>query len=576
MEKRNNIINNYKKQRYAVSDVEKYLDTNSALDGKILVLFGLRRTGKTTIMEQIISKYSDSRKCALYEVTYKDNMDNIRDAIIKEREMGTNVICIDEITKAKDFITNSSILPDIFAKEGISIIVAGNDSLGFSFAEGTELFDRTVRVRTTHIPFAEHSEVLNIKDIDDYIMHGGLMRKSEAESNIHDYMSAKKYLDSAVSENIALSIEKDPHNNKLKTLSIQELRAIIEKMVEIYSGIFNKEQMQKELSKVSVNGALDLLAKSEYQDYIKTVSPYKRNITEDFTKVINADANISIEITDDMVLALENYLIDMDLLSAITRKEFRYTDELGWRESPAGKDFYIIQPAIKYYHLQKGKEFIENESYYQALPQSVKEEIQNKLDEKIKGDMVEQIIVFDTTKDLNKNQYFVCKPDFYVNGQKQGEYDMLIYDKQNNKYWGFEIKHTTKPFYLQEKHLQNEQIREIIDEKYGKRENVCVLYRGDPFVSSGGTVYLNISDFLIAVNKYKNMDLVMEKLTKELNSRDLYEKENNDLLSEAKGKLVESQNKKEEAQKSISSNINRIEKNIIKQTAKKKIDDFIR
>lgn len=510
-----------KKNRYAVATVQNYLESQE-LNGKILVLFGLRRTGKTTIMEQVISMCGEGQKGVLYEATDKDDMDAVRDMIIMERDNGVNVICIDEITKVKDFITSSAILPDIFAKEGIKIIVAGTDSLGFTFAEDTELFDRTVRVRTTHIPFAEHSEVLGIKDIDDYIMYGGLMRQSENEKNIKDYESARKYLDSAVSENISLSIDKDFHNNELNKLSPYELRAIIEKMVEIYSGTFNKKQMQEELSKVTVNNPLDLLAKSEYADIIKTLSLSKRDIARDFTKVINADVNISVEITDQMVLILEKYLIDMDLLSAINKKEYRYTDEFGWNEGTLEKEFYIIQPAIKYYHLRKGKEFIEQEQYYQSFPEQLKEAMKRKLDEKIKGDMVEQIVVFDTAKVLDKEQFFVCKPIFYINGQKMGEYDMLIYDRFTNEYWSFEIKHTTQPFYEQEKHLRNEEIRKMIDEKYGTRKGACVLYRGESFVASdSGTIYLNIAEFLIAVNKYQNMDVTMREIFRNLEQTDL-------------------------------------------------------
>lgn len=181
-----------KKQRYCVDEIKRFIESDDELEGKILVLYGLRRTGKTTMMEQVISDYYSKKKCAFYEVTDKDNIDDIRDTIIFEQEKGTSIICFDEITKAKDFITSSSILPNIFAKEGMKIIVAGTDSLGFSFAEETELFDRTERIRTTHISFAEHCEVLGVRDIDDYIMYGGLMRKGETDKKVYDYKSAKK------------------------------------------------------------------------------------------------------------------------------------------------------------------------------------------------------------------------------------------------------------------------------------------------------------------------------------------------------------------------------------------------
>ena len=250
----------------------------------------------------------------------------------------------------------------------------------------------------------------------------------------------------------------------------------------------------------------------------------KRDITRDFTKVINADTIISTEITDNIVLLFEQYLIDMDLLSAINKKEFRYTDEFGWLESPTQKEFYIIQPAIKYHHLQKGKEFIENEVYYQTLPQELKNKIQKKLDENIKGDMIKQIIIFDVSKELSNSHYFVCKPEFYINGQKKGEYDMLIYDNEANKYWAFEIKHTTNPHYKQEQQLQDPVLKKVIDSKYGNRENVCVLYRGNPFISSTGTLYFNITDFLVAIKKYKDVDIVFNSLSKSLSVKDISRK----------------------------------------------------
>ena len=139
----------------------------------------------------------------------------------------------------------------------------------------------------------------------------------------------------------------------------------------------------------------------------------------------------------------------------------------------------------------------------------------------VKGPMTEQIIVFDTAKILSKDDYMVLKPSFEVNGVSKGEYDMLIYDKKQYKYWGFEIKHTSNPFYKQEQHLHNTVLREIIDRQYGNRENVCVLYRGNPFIATSGTIYLNITDFSLAVGKYKNIDKVFEKLTKNLPTFDI-------------------------------------------------------
>lgn len=522
----NDTKNSNKKCRYAVKDILSFINCDE-IDEKVLVLYGLRRTGKTTMMEQAMTSFTNANICAFYEATKKDTMDDIKDVIIKEQENGVHVIFIDEITKIKDFTSEASVLADIFAAEGMKIILAGTDSLRFSLAEDSELYDRTVRIRTTHISFAEHSEILGSKNIDDYIMYGGLMKKGISSHQIADYESAKRYLDSSVADNIAFSIKRDCCNSSLQNLSKDEIRVIIEKMVEIYSGTFNKTQMKEDLQKVSLNAPIDILLKSENREYFKPISMQKRNITQDFIKVINADKRITTPINDKMVNDFEKYLISMDLLSAVNKKEFRYVDEIGWMEQPIEKEVYIIQPAIKYHHLKKGLEFIEHEKYYQLLPHTLKMQMMQKLEENIKGDMTEQIVIFDTSKCLDISKYFVCKPEFYINDQRKGEYDMLIQDKINNKYWAFEIKHTNNPFiayknneYIgQDKHLLNKKFEEIVTETYGDKQNVCVLYNGNPFTSPTGTVYLNLSDFLISLSKTKDVEKTMNILTKDIEKR---------------------------------------------------------
>ena len=110
-----------------------------------MVLYGLQRTGKTTMMEQVVKFYNKTKKCAFYEITTNDDMASIKQCLFSEKLKGTEIICFDEITRAEDFIENSSMLPDIFAKENMKILVTGDDALGFVLAEKTELFDRTER-----------------------------------------------------------------------------------------------------------------------------------------------------------------------------------------------------------------------------------------------------------------------------------------------------------------------------------------------------------------------------------------------------------------------------------------------
>lgn len=501
--------------RDSVADILNFINTNKCFDGNVLVLYGLRRTGKTTMVEQAFSLYNGNEKCAFYEVQNGDDLGDIQDALVQEKENGISIICFDEVTKASDFVTNASVLADVFAKEGMKIILAGTDSLAFHLADSTELYDRTIQIRTTHITFAEHSKVLSVSDVDDYIEFGGLMSHgADRNSGVYSYESACKYLDSSVAENIVNSIQKSAEDNCLDDLSISEVKTIIEKLVEVYGGRFDKKLAQRTLTSVSVNDTPKRISASEIDaDIINRLvsKEEKQIITKEFLPKINASGEVRTIVTDTMLSRLKKYLINMDVLSATPLYSYEYNDTFGWTWD-AGFEYYIVQPAIKYYHLQEGKNFFLTSSIYKDLTQYQRNLLAQKLDEKIKGDMLEQIVLFDVKADLNAESFDVLKPEFRINGQKKGEYDMLIYDRQQNGYWCFEIKHSERQIENQIVHLQNEKFREVIDRQYGTRINAYVLYRGKTAMSEFGVQYINVAKFLIAIHEFHDLRLALQEL----------------------------------------------------------------
>lgn len=509
-------------QRDVYSNLTSFIESDACYEGVVAVLYGLRRTGKTTLMEQAYRSLGSSQ-CTFYEVTNGDMMDDIYRAIEQDGKDGKKVFFIDEITRASDFILDSACLADIFAKAGYRIIISGTDSLSLLFADNAELYDRTYWMQITHIPFAEHCRVLEIRDIDDYITFGGLMaRGRDNEGMIYDYERACKYLDSAVADNIVNSIEKRGETSALSDLSKKEMRIIIEKMVELYSGIFDKNQMKNELKDVSVNFPVKRLPLSES---VTDLIHRKKEITVDFARRINASGIISKDITETMVRELQEYLMDMEVLSCTPVVKFSKNQTANrWKEESTTFETYLVQPAVKYYHLTEGVRFIEEETYYKNLSNADRILMMQKLDEKIKGDMTEQIILFDTKAMLPKN-YSVCKPIFCIDGRFVGEYDMLIYDSQQNSYWGFEIKHTDKPFSGQVKHLKNEEFTNVLNYFYGDRNGVAVLYRGESFRSETGCLYLNLTDFMLSLDKYGNVAKTMQEITHDLKVRNLVEEE---------------------------------------------------
>lgn len=81
----------------------------------------------------------------------------------------------------EDFIGSAALFSDIYATQGMKIVLSGTDSLGFWFALHQELYDRAITIHTTFIPFREHSCLLGINSIDEYIRYGGTLRAGELD-----------------------------------------------------------------------------------------------------------------------------------------------------------------------------------------------------------------------------------------------------------------------------------------------------------------------------------------------------------------------------------------------------------
>ena len=148
---------------------------NREIDGKIYILYGLRRTGKTTLLFQMISKLP-LEQTAYIKVKTTDNMSKLTKDLDVLGKNGCKYVFIDEITLMEDFINTAADLSDIFAMMGMKTIVSGMDSLGFAMANRDELYDRSVTIHTSFIPFREYSRLLDIDSVDSYIEYGGTLK----------------------------------------------------------------------------------------------------------------------------------------------------------------------------------------------------------------------------------------------------------------------------------------------------------------------------------------------------------------------------------------------------------------
>ncbi|MEE3473293.1 MAG: AAA family ATPase, partial [Butyrivibrio hungatei] len=205
------------KKRDCYEKISSYLYGKPA--DKVCLVYGLRRTGKTTLLKQLVldMKEEDRKQTIYIKARVGETIADLNKDIKTARENGIKFFLIDEITLLEDFIDSAALLSDVYAVQGLKFVLSGTDSLGFYFAESEELYDRTVTVHTTFISYKEHARLLGITSIDEYIRYGGTLKAGELafedeelnveEASFRDDETARRYIDTAICKNIQHSLK---------------------------------------------------------------------------------------------------------------------------------------------------------------------------------------------------------------------------------------------------------------------------------------------------------------------------------------------------------------------------------
>lgn len=468
-------------KRKAFATLKDFVLGDECYQGEILAVYGLKRTGKTTLLKQLLSDIDAYTSfCAVLEMQDSDTMKMLERRIEEEQAKGKTIIFINEITKVSDFINNSASLADCFAKAGARIIISGTDNLSIAFAEDYELYDRVRKVNTTYTSFAEYRTLFPLAEINDYIRYGGLFYKNEAEKSVNGYENILSYLHDAVTMNIANSLKNnadiDKRASALKNINETELKSITEKAVGLYSGLTDGE--------------------------IITALTDKKDNAEQFARMIGSDKNAGCYVTSQMIKELEKRLKEIGFLAFIEKRTFAKSSGV-WKKLTPTYEYHIVQPAVRYSFLKKAIESAKEQ--YQHLDKQRQIEMAESLNRNMLEEIVGQTVIFDVMNSLPGERYIVCKPEFMHENRLINGYDMLIYDKQENSYRYFLIRH--KSDYSAE---NINEITSVAESHFGECKSVCTLYTEKSTNGFVGRECYNISDFLIAVDKYRDMGKVMQ------------------------------------------------------------------
>jgi len=481
-------------KRDCFSTLQKFV--NGSYDGKICILYGLRRTGKTTLLFQMLSELP-IEKTAYIKVQTTDDMSRLTKDLKVLFELGYRYVFIDEITLLNDFIDTAAVLSDVFSMMGMKIVVSGTDSLGFAMANRDELYDRSVTIHTSFIPFREYARLLNIRSVDSYIEYGGTLKMENMsfddpdaafdEVAFRDDESTRKYIDTAISRNIQHTLKNDHYGeyfNQLRELYEKgELTNVINRIVQHMNHRFVLRVVEDEFKSHDFGSAKELLLHdlpAERATVLYDVN--EKQILERLKAIIEVKekSETTVSITQEHIDKVKKYLLMLDLIVNCPERyeSGKQAEHIVFSQSGMR---YAIAKALVYSLMQ--------DAYFASIPEADKAYITGKILDDVKGRMLEDIVLLEVCKAAPSTmEAFKFKFD------AGGEFDMVIYDKTSQNCRIYEIKHSAKVNEKQTIHLRDAEKCQIVENRFGPISGKFVLYRGkDTFAE--GVQYLNVENF---------------------------------------------------------------------------------
>ena len=484
-------IRNYKK-RACFQQLHNYI--YGSVQDRVFILYGLRRTGKTTMIRQIFAEMSDAElaKSAFIQTTTKNTLAEVNRDLQYLQTQGFQYVFLDEVTLMEDFIEGAALFSDVYATCGMKIVLSGTDSLGFLFTKDEQLYDRCILLHTTFIPYREFESVLGIQGIDEYIRYGGTMslggiHYNEA-STFASKESADEYVDTAIARNIQHSLrcyQYEGHFRNLRNLyEKNELTSAINRVVEDINHRFTLEVLTQDFKSHDLgisasnlrrdrNNPTDILDRID----LSTVTEGLRKLLE-----IRNKPEQTVVLDNAHVFEIKEYLDLLDLTQDI---DIRSLPDVSRKFSRT----VIAQPGLRYAQADALIRSLLQDETFAALSLLERTAVQERILDEIRGRMMEDIVLLETKLANPKKEVFVLQ--FPI-----GEFDMVVFDPAAGSCQVFEIKHSAEGVPQQYRHLIDEEKCAQTEHRFGPITGRFVLYRGEDRMLENGVVYQNVEDYL--------------------------------------------------------------------------------
>ncbi len=462
--------------RLCSRQLEDYLDGKIGNDGRVCLITGLRRTGKTTMIRQAIRgmKPEQASKAAYIKVTAADSMEKLNQDLNLLFDMGYRYVFIDEVTLMSDFIDDAALLSDVHAAQGMRVVLTGTDSLAFCLALRQELYDRAVTVGTTFVPFREHKRLLGIDDVDEYIRYGGTLRAGERtqdglsvkNATFRDGASTKEYIDSAVCRNIERSLVGSKDLSQFRVLrSLQEHDNLM-------------EVTERVMVNMNLNFLLLILSKNPQYQNLRLAA---WNLRNDRTREEQAAG-----ITKAHAAEIKQALVEMDLVVECPA-------EMPQPGSEPIERVIFTQPGIRYCQIRTLLQELMGTEKFMGMSEIGKLDLVEKVLADVRARMLEDIILLETEKAAGGRR------QVYKLQINAGVFGMVVYDPADNNCFICELRSGARMAPEQYRRLADADKYNQIEKRFGPITRRFILC-DDPQSQEGeGITFCRVEDYLCSL-----------------------------------------------------------------------------